>query len=75
MMAARAASRRSRASNDRRWCLRADRFDLLRDPRHASALARGGLRLDDMDVIEVNEAFACAPLRSCTSSRSRRGVG
>jgi acetyl-CoA acetyltransferase family protein len=31
-------------------------------PATRRALARSGLRLDDMAVIEVNEAFACAPL-------------
>jgi acetyl-CoA acetyltransferase family protein len=31
-------------------------------PATRRALARSGLRLDDMTVIEVNEAFACAPL-------------
>jgi acetyl-CoA acetyltransferase family protein len=31
-------------------------------PATRRALARAGLRLDDMSVIEVNEAFACAPL-------------
>jgi acetyl-CoA acetyltransferase family protein len=31
-------------------------------PATRRALARSGLRMDDMAVIEVNEAFACAPL-------------
>lgn len=31
-------------------------------PATRRALARSGLRLDDMSVIEINEAFACAPL-------------
>jgi acetyl-CoA acetyltransferase family protein len=31
-------------------------------PATRRVLARSGLRLDDMAVIEVNEAFACAPL-------------
>jgi acetyl-CoA acetyltransferase family protein len=31
-------------------------------PATRRALARAGLRLEDMAVIEVNEAFACAPL-------------
>jgi acetyl-CoA acetyltransferase len=31
-------------------------------PATRRALARADLRLDDMAVIEVNEAFACAPL-------------
>ncbi len=31
-------------------------------PATRRALDRAGLRLDDMSVIEVNEAFACAPL-------------
>jgi acetyl-CoA acetyltransferase family protein len=31
-------------------------------PATRRALERSGLRLDDMAVIEVNEAFACAPL-------------
>jgi acetyl-CoA acetyltransferase len=38
--------------------------DLIRSaiPATRLALARAGLRLDDMAAIEVNEAFACAPI-------------
>lgn len=37
---------------------------MLDGPIHATRriLRRSGLRLDEMDVIEVNEAFACVPL-------------
>jgi acetyl-CoA acetyltransferase family protein len=31
-------------------------------PATRSALARAGLKMSDFDIIEVNEAFACAPI-------------
>jgi acetyl-CoA C-acetyltransferase len=32
-------------------------------PASRKALARAGLTIDDMDLVEVNEAFAAVPLR------------
>ena len=45
-------------------------------PAIQSCLARAGMKLDEMDLVEVNEAFAPVPLACCeTTKLTPRGTG